>query len=151
MWKVGTILDLLPVLLYLAVGLFLTGIIIMIFPLNATIAWIIVGITGITYTLYFISVILPIRYPECPYTTSMTIYVGVLFLVLRNALRGIGAIVNRGLQVVWRNINPEIYRTIRNSADYAIAFSGHGFMFISRLASVMHRGFRRLRGKFTRF
>lgn len=145
MWNVGAILDLLPILLYLAVGLFLTGIIIMLFPLDVTIAWTIVGITGITYTLYFISVILPIRYPECPYTTSLTIYVGILFLALQKALCGINTLINQGLRVVWGKINPIIRRTIRNLVYHALGPFRLVYMLISTLFGIMLRAFARFR------
>lgn len=90
LWKVSLIIDLLPILLHLALGVFLAGVIIFLFPLDPRIAWVIVVIAGITYALYFISVILPIRYPDCPYTSSLTIYAGNVYYFLSAIFRGFG-------------------------------------------------------------
>lgn len=73
-WKVGFIIDLLPVFVHLALGVFLIGLILLVLPLDIRIARAVIILSGITFVSYFISVALPIWRAECPYTTSLTIY-----------------------------------------------------------------------------
>lgn len=78
-WKVGFIVDLLPVLVHVSLGIFLIGLIIFVFPLDIHIASALIIFAGLTILFYAASVILPIRYPDCPYTISLTIFAGHIF------------------------------------------------------------------------
>ncbi|GJJ12934.1 hypothetical protein Clacol_007181 [Clathrus columnatus] len=73
-WKVAIIIELLPVLMHIALALFLAGLVIFLIPLNLEIAWTVGVITGIAYISYVLSVFLPIWDPQCPYTIPLTIY-----------------------------------------------------------------------------
>lgn len=73
-WKVALIIELLPVLIHIALALFLAGLVIFLIPLKLEVAWAIGVITGITYACYILSVLIPIWDPQCPYTIPLTIY-----------------------------------------------------------------------------
>lgn len=145
LWKVGAIVDLLPILLHLAVGIFLTGIILLLFPLDICVARIIIVITCITYFLYFVSVILPIRYPECPYTTSLTIYVGILVFFFRAILHWLKKPFVNVFQLTWTRINSEAQHTIRCLLRYVQGVFRYAFNFVFDLIDSVGRGFREFR------
>lgn len=82
-WKVALIIDLLPVLMHIALALFLAGLVIFLIPLSLEIAWTVGVITGMAYVFYVVSVLLPIWNPQCPYTIPLTIYLRDFWKLLR--------------------------------------------------------------------
>ncbi|KAK0442890.1 hypothetical protein EV421DRAFT_2082008, partial [Armillaria borealis] len=68
-WHVQVVIGLLPVLMHLALAIFLTGLVIFLQPLQATFSWIICAGTVLVYTAYVVATILPILFPQCPYRT----------------------------------------------------------------------------------
>ncbi|SJL04772.1 uncharacterized protein ARMOST_08142 [Armillaria ostoyae] len=68
----GTPRDrLLPVLMHLALAIFLTGLVIFLHPLRVALSWIICAGTVLVYTAYVVATILPILFPQCPYRTPL--------------------------------------------------------------------------------
>ncbi|KAF9489688.1 hypothetical protein BDN71DRAFT_1455705 [Pleurotus eryngii] len=71
-WRVQVLISLLPVLLHIALGLFLVGLVVFLMPLNPAIAWTVAVITCLVYLVYMISNILPVVDPQCPYRTPFS-------------------------------------------------------------------------------
>lgn len=71
-WRVLVLISLLPVLLHIALGLFLVGLVVFLMPLNPAIAWTVAGITFLVYIIYMICNILPLVNPQCPYRTPFS-------------------------------------------------------------------------------
>ncbi|KAK0185853.1 hypothetical protein F5146DRAFT_1227512 [Armillaria mellea] len=69
-WHVQVIIRLLPVLMHLALAIFLVGL---------ELSWVICAGTALIYTAYVMATILPILFPQCPYRTPLCdlIYVSV--------------------------------------------------------------------------
>ncbi|PBK83072.1 hypothetical protein ARMGADRAFT_677873 [Armillaria gallica] len=70
-WHVQVIIGLLPVLMHLALAIFLTGLVIFLHPLRAALSWIICAGTVVVYAAYVLATILPIIFPQCPYRTPL--------------------------------------------------------------------------------
>ncbi len=70
-WHVQVIIGLLPVLMHLALAIFLSGLAIFLHPLRASLSWIICAGTVIVYAAYVLAAILPIIFPQCPYRTPL--------------------------------------------------------------------------------
>ncbi|KAK0214248.1 hypothetical protein EDD85DRAFT_943255, partial [Armillaria nabsnona] len=70
-WHVQVIIGLLPVLMHLALAIFLSGLVIFLQPLRAALSWIICAGTVLVYTAYAVATILPIIFPQCPYRTPL--------------------------------------------------------------------------------
>ncbi|PBK89173.1 hypothetical protein ARMGADRAFT_996346 [Armillaria gallica] len=71
-WHVLIIIGLLPVLMYLALGIFFVGLVIFLVPLRPGLSWIIGIGTVAAYATYLITIFLPILYPQCPYRTPLS-------------------------------------------------------------------------------
>ncbi len=78
-WHVQVIIGLLPVLMHLALAIFLSGLVIFLHPLRAVLSWIICAGTAVVYTAYVLAVILPVIFPQCPYRTPLCDLVYVSF------------------------------------------------------------------------
>ncbi|SJL04845.1 uncharacterized protein ARMOST_08216 [Armillaria ostoyae] len=78
-WHVQVIIGLLPVLMHLALAIFLVGLVIFLQPLRQALSWVICAGTGIVYTAYVVATILPILFPQCPYRTPLCDLVYVSF------------------------------------------------------------------------
>jgi hypothetical protein len=74
-WHVRTILGLLPTLLHASLGLFLTGLVILLYPLHSNIARIVLSLALVLFGTYGITTILPIASPMCPYRTQFSILI----------------------------------------------------------------------------
>ncbi len=74
-WGVGFIIGLLPVLLSVSLGIFLVGLVLFLVPLQTAIASIVGTITFVTFAIYFITNVLPVWYPSCPYKTPLSQYI----------------------------------------------------------------------------
>ncbi|EJD50459.1 hypothetical protein AURDEDRAFT_160361 [Auricularia subglabra TFB-10046 SS5] len=71
-WHVSTLISLMPIALHVSLFLFLAGLVIFLFHLDATIM---VGVLTFTITLtafYVLSTILPLVFPACPWATAVT-------------------------------------------------------------------------------
>ncbi|PBK83064.1 hypothetical protein ARMGADRAFT_677560 [Armillaria gallica] len=69
-WRVGVFIGLPPVLMHLALAMFLVGLVIFLHPVQA-LSWIIGAGTILVYTAYAAATILPILFPQCPYRTPL--------------------------------------------------------------------------------
>ncbi len=70
-WHVQVIIGLLPVLMHLALAIFLSGLVIFLHPLREALSWIICAGTAVVYAAYVLAIILPIIFPQCPYRTPL--------------------------------------------------------------------------------
>ncbi len=70
-WHVQVIIGLLPVLMHLALAIFLSGLVVFLHPLRAALSWIICAGTAVVYAAYVLAAILPIIFPQCPYHTPL--------------------------------------------------------------------------------
>uniref|UniRef100_D8Q5E5 DUF6535 domain-containing protein n=1 Tax=Schizophyllum commune (strain H4-8 / FGSC 9210) TaxID=578458 RepID=D8Q5E5_SCHCM len=80
-WNVPFIIDFLPILLNIALLLFLAGLAVYVAPMNASIAHTIISFTALIFLAYAVTIILPIWVPHCAYKTSISdymIYIAVL-------------------------------------------------------------------------
>ncbi|SJL04881.1 uncharacterized protein ARMOST_08252 [Armillaria ostoyae] len=78
-WHVQVIIGLLPVLMHLALAMFLVGLVIFLQPLRQALSWVICAGTVLVYTAYVVAAILPILFPQCPYRTPLCGLVYVSF------------------------------------------------------------------------
>ncbi|KAK0492093.1 hypothetical protein EDD18DRAFT_520885 [Armillaria luteobubalina] len=74
-----SIIGLLPVLMHLALAIFLSGLVIFLHPLRADLSWIICAGTTVVYAAYALAAILPIIFPQCPYRTPLCDLVSIYF------------------------------------------------------------------------
>ncbi|KAK0441411.1 hypothetical protein EV421DRAFT_732028 [Armillaria borealis] len=70
-WHVQTIIGLLPVVIHLALTIFLVGLVVFLHPLHAILSWIICAGTIVVYGAYMVAAVLPILFPQCPYHTPL--------------------------------------------------------------------------------
>ncbi|KAG7453075.1 uncharacterized protein BT62DRAFT_990043 [Guyanagaster necrorhizus] len=70
-WHVQVIIGLLPVLMHLALAIFLIGLVIFLRPLREALLWIICAATALVYAAYAAAIILPIIFPQRPYHTPL--------------------------------------------------------------------------------
>ncbi|KAK0474757.1 hypothetical protein IW261DRAFT_523635 [Armillaria novae-zelandiae] len=66
-WHVQIIIGLLPVVIHLALMIFLVGLVVFLHPLQAVLSWIIGTGTIVVYGAYMVAAVLPILSPQCPY------------------------------------------------------------------------------------
>ncbi|KAK0215299.1 hypothetical protein EDD85DRAFT_798700 [Armillaria nabsnona] len=71
-WHVLIIIGLLPVLMHLALGIFFVGLTVFLVPRQPGFSWVIGVGTVAAYTMYLITIFLPILYPQCPYHTPLS-------------------------------------------------------------------------------
>ena len=87
-WQVPTIISFLPVILQLAVILFVTGLVVILWQINVIIATLMLALVAAVLLLYSMSVVLPLLYNECPYKTSASVYMEwILVRTAKLALR----------------------------------------------------------------
>ncbi|KAF5353786.1 hypothetical protein D9758_010624 [Tetrapyrgos nigripes] len=67
MWKVPEIIGLLPIILHASLGLFMAGLSVYVSELHESLCWIVVSVTGISFLMYFGSIIIPVIHIQCPY------------------------------------------------------------------------------------
>ncbi|SJL04803.1 uncharacterized protein ARMOST_08174 [Armillaria ostoyae] len=85
-WHVQVIIGLLPVLMHLALAIFLSGLVIFLQPLRAALSWVICAGTVLVYTAYVVATILPMLFPQCPYRTPLC---DLLYISLRRIAKKI--------------------------------------------------------------
>ncbi|KAL1744709.1 hypothetical protein HDZ31DRAFT_37990 [Schizophyllum fasciatum] len=74
-WNVPFIIGFLPVLLNIALLLFLGGLAVYVTPMNATISYAIISFSAVIFLAYTITIVLPIVVPHCAYKTPISDYV----------------------------------------------------------------------------
>ncbi|PBK70813.1 hypothetical protein ARMSODRAFT_93079 [Armillaria solidipes] len=77
--RVGFTVGLLPVLMSTSLCIFLGGLVVFPFPLQASIASVFGSITSTSFAAHFIANCLPIIYPSCPYKTPLSQYIFPLY------------------------------------------------------------------------
>ncbi|SJL18070.1 uncharacterized protein ARMOST_21642 [Armillaria ostoyae] len=71
-WRVSTLIGLLPLMLYLSLGLFAIGLVLYLLPQQEKIALVIGIISFATFIVYAVTNILPLIYPDCLYKTPVS-------------------------------------------------------------------------------
>lgn len=71
-WHVLTFVAVMPIILHVAVGLFLAGLVLFLVPLRPVIAGLVGAITMIIYATYIITNVLPLFRVQCPYRTPFS-------------------------------------------------------------------------------
>ncbi|KAF5333032.1 hypothetical protein D9758_017227 [Tetrapyrgos nigripes] len=66
-WRVPEIIGLLPIILHASLGLFMVGLSVYVSGLHQSLCWIVVSVTGISFLMYFGSIIIPVIHIQCPY------------------------------------------------------------------------------------
>ncbi|SJL12957.1 uncharacterized protein ARMOST_16392 [Armillaria ostoyae] len=77
--RVGFTIGLLPVVMSMSLCIFLGGLVVFPFPLQASIASVARSITSISFASYSITSFLPLIYPSSPYKTSLSQYIFPLY------------------------------------------------------------------------
>ncbi|KAF9007765.1 hypothetical protein BDZ89DRAFT_1168404 [Hymenopellis radicata] len=83
-WHVPLIIELLPVLMHAALGLFFVGLIIYLSSLSAAMALAMAVIATSAFGMYFICSVLPMFHPDCAYKTPLSIHAYSLYSVVRH-------------------------------------------------------------------
>lgn len=73
-WQVPVIIGLLPVLMHIALGVFFAGLIVYLYSLNTAMSGVVTGIASTAFIVYFLTNLLPLYKPDCPYKTPLTIH-----------------------------------------------------------------------------
>ncbi|KAF8903208.1 hypothetical protein CPB85DRAFT_1541620, partial [Mucidula mucida] len=71
-WCVPIIIDLLPVLMHTALGLCFIGLVVYLRLLSTAMAVGMAVIGGVAFTVYLVTTILPVLYPDCAYKTPLS-------------------------------------------------------------------------------
>ncbi|KAF5340836.1 hypothetical protein D9758_017063 [Tetrapyrgos nigripes] len=66
-WKIPEIIGLLHIILHASLGLFMVGLSVYVSELHESLCWIVVSVTGISFLMYFGSIIIPVIHIQCPY------------------------------------------------------------------------------------
>ncbi len=82
-WHVPLIIDLLPVLMHAALGLFFTGLVIFLWSLSNVMAAHMAIIAIAAFGVYSITNVLPVFYPDCAYKTPLSVHSFHAFFVIR--------------------------------------------------------------------
>lgn len=73
-WKVQLIVMLLPMLLHASLLMFFVGLVLYLFQFDQIMAWVIATLTVLFSTLYVLTNIFPMVFPDCPYKTPVSHY-----------------------------------------------------------------------------
>lgn len=71
-WHVPAIAGSLPILLHISLLLFFIGLVVLLRETDYIIAGLVTTIAVVVYTAYFITNLLPVWYPQCPYRTPLS-------------------------------------------------------------------------------
>ncbi|KAK0227856.1 hypothetical protein IW262DRAFT_558338 [Armillaria fumosa] len=108
-WHVQVIIGLLPVLMHLALAIFLVGLVIFLRPLRQALSWVICAGTGLVYTAYVVATILPIIFPQCPYRTPLC---DLIYISFRRIVP----------QVTWEPYNKSEFLSSYRQRDFKTMF-----------------------------
>ncbi len=86
-WRVSTLIGLLPLMLYLSLGLFAIGLVLYLLPQQESIALVIGTISFATFVVHVVTNILPLIYPDCPYKTpfSSVAYTAIMWTLQQSS------------------------------------------------------------------
>lgn len=107
-WRVSAIVSVLPILLQLALLLFLVGLVVLLWTLNMVLAIVIMVPVAILMILLGITSIIPTFAPECPYKSPQSWWI---YLVLHRVTRFDGTLTRR-LFETHRHFLIRIWRTV---------------------------------------
>ncbi|KAK0471184.1 hypothetical protein EDD18DRAFT_1119681, partial [Armillaria luteobubalina] len=104
-WGVGFIIGLLPALMNASLFVFLVGLVVFLVPLQASIAFIVGSITSVSFAAYFITNLLPIICPSCPYKTPLSQYIFPLYAHIAHS--GFFTSVISSISRCWLELSPD--------------------------------------------
>jgi hypothetical protein len=70
-WNVPAVIHILPVLLHLSLLIFFAGLVVFLHPVNVALSWIVSMIGFLAYAFYFITTLIPLWKPQCPYRSPL--------------------------------------------------------------------------------
>ncbi len=73
-WHVPQIISLLPILMQITLGLFMTGLVIFLFEFSVPMGIAFASASGVAFVAYVASMLLPLVNPDCPYKTTLSLY-----------------------------------------------------------------------------
>ncbi|KAF5393109.1 hypothetical protein D9757_001150 [Collybiopsis confluens] len=135
-WQVSTIVGSLPVIMHLSLALFLAGLVLFFVPLHFALSYVIGSITGLVYALYFVSNILPIFFPQCPYRTPLSVFflfLGRLPPLVVHGLRKLKHSPKEHLRV-----EPESFWSSLDDREKAAVFLGDDLEHVSLSLKALH-------------
>lgn len=95
-WRVSTLINLLPLLLHLSLGLFFVGLVLSLLALQQGIALVIGILFLATLMAYFVTNTLPLIFPECPYKTPLSsLGYAIIMWIIRQSFTVQSAISSR--------------------------------------------------------
>ncbi|KAG7094007.1 hypothetical protein E1B28_007636 [Marasmius oreades] len=112
-WYVPAIINALPLMLHIALLLFFAGLIILLWPEDIGITIATLVIVAVSYLFYFVSIWLPLRYPDCPYHHPVSDQIRMWLHGKKNRTRG-----KHGIK--FRVMNPTDGTTIMSSAPHVV-------------------------------
>ncbi|KAF9023252.1 hypothetical protein BDZ89DRAFT_1069990 [Hymenopellis radicata] len=86
-WRVSVIIGLLPIIMHTSLALFLCGLVLFYIPLRTSLAGAVGVLTVVVATLYIVSNVMPIFFPQCPYHTPLTQFAYDMLRVVHVFLR----------------------------------------------------------------
>ncbi|KAF5353796.1 hypothetical protein D9758_010607 [Tetrapyrgos nigripes] len=93
-WKVPEIIGLLPIILHASLGLFMVGLSVYVSELHESLCWIVVSVTGISFLMYFGSIIIPVIHIQCPYRVPILFSLLQLLMFPLNIIQHLLKLVN---------------------------------------------------------
>ena len=114
-WQVANIINLLPVLLQIAVTLFLVGLYLLLQSLSRPVTVAFATITGIPFFLYAVSLFLPLIWHRCPFRTPVVPAVVFLLQLLRAVavpLCALAYVLCRAFIMLWFVVIASCVRTV---------------------------------------
>ncbi|KAL1741529.1 hypothetical protein HDZ31DRAFT_66839 [Schizophyllum fasciatum] len=98
-WNVPLIVGLLPMLLHVSLLLFFVGLSLYIFTFDAAIAWVIITLSILVYSLYLAANVLPMIYSQCPYKSPLSHYGYIIlrYFVDHTCARWVRQLTSEGL------------------------------------------------------
>ncbi|OJT05954.1 hypothetical protein TRAPUB_3141 [Trametes pubescens] len=86
-WRVGGIVIVIPILLQLALVLFLVGLVILLWTLHGTVAAVASGLVGTLFVFLAVTTLLPVLRVDCCYRSPQAIGIFIAFRGVRRAIR----------------------------------------------------------------
>ena len=97
-WHVGSIVIIIPILLQLALFLFLVGLVMLLWTLDGTVAAVITALVGLLFVFVIAATVLPVVRVDCSYRSPQALGI---FIVVRAFKRSVMNLADRLIQRAW--------------------------------------------------
>ncbi|EMD32446.1 hypothetical protein CERSUDRAFT_108848 [Gelatoporia subvermispora B] len=108
-WKVTDIMALLPLLLQLALGLFLAGLVVLLWTLDSTVAGLTTAFVALVFFITLWTTIVPVLVGNCPYKSPQAWYI----YIVAQWIRPLSSLISRGFSAAFQKNT--ILRNIKRS------------------------------------